>query len=342
MIKESELFFKYKSSYTNASFDFFRHMFFLSSAFFCMWYLKDTYLNVFTVLLVGLLNIKTFTIFHDCGHNSYTPNKTLNYVLGTITGTIVYTPFCWSYLHNTHHLTNGNVDNEYQFSFNELVIFTLNQYKKMTFTQKRILKVFYSPYILFTVLSYIKFLLIERVYVVVFFINKYAYKPSTFYLLLEQILNNIGVFLMIYIQYNYSILWQSLLAASVTSCVGSMLFFNQHTYNPPYVTNNEKWTMKDSGLKGSSFIQIPKYLKYFTGSIEYHHVHHMISKIPGYNLQKYHEEVVSKSNMFDNIVKLSISKCYQNLWLSLYDEDKQKFITFTEADSKLDHDDKVN
>lgn len=335
MLKESDLFFKYKTSYTNATYDFVTHMFLLSSAYFCMWYLKDTYLNIFTIIFVGLLNIKTFTIFHDCGHHSYTPNKTLNYILGTITGSIIYTPFCWSYLHNTHHLTNGNIDNEYQFSFNELVLFTLNRYKKMTINQKRILKICYSPYILFSIISYIKFLLIERIYVVVFFINKYAYKPDTFYLFLDQILNNIGIFLLLYIQYNYSIFWQSLLSFFVTASVGTMLFFNQHTYNPPYVIKNEKWKMKDSGLKGSSFIQIPKYLKYFTGGIEYHHIHHMNSKIPGYNLQNYHDEVVSKSEMFDNIVKLSISNCYQNLWLSLYDEDRQKYITFDEADITL-------
>ena len=57
----------------------------------------------------------------------------------------------------------------------------------------------------------------------------------------------------------------------------------------------------------------------------------MNSKIPNYNLQYYHEEVVSKSDMFDDIVKLSITECYNNLWLVLYDEDKKKYITFKDA-----------
>jgi hypothetical protein len=96
-----------------------------------------------------------------------------------------------------------------------------------------------------------------------------------------------------------------------------MVFHNQHSYNPSYVVDNENWNMTDSGLKGSSFIQIPYLLKYFTGGIEYHHIHHFNSKIPNYNLQSYHEEVISKSNIFDNIVKLSITDCYNNLTLSL-------------------------
>jgi omega-6 fatty acid desaturase (delta-12 desaturase) len=93
--------------------------------------------------------------------------------------------------------------------------------------------------------------------------------------------------------------------------------------------------MRDSGLKGSSFIQIPYLLKYFTSGIEYHHIHHFNSKIPNYNLQSYHEEVISKSNIFDNIVKLSMTDCYNNLTLSLYDEINNKYITFVEADEEI-------
>jgi omega-6 fatty acid desaturase (delta-12 desaturase) len=93
--------------------------------------------------------------------------------------------------------------------------------------------------------------------------------------------------------------------------------------------------MKDSGLKGSSFIQIPYLLKYFTGGIEYHHIHHFNSKIPNYNLQSYHEEVISKSNIFDNIIKLTMNDCYNNLILSLYNETTNKYITFAEADKEI-------
>ena len=91
--------------------------------------------------------------------------------------------------------------------------------------------------------------------------------------------------------------------------------------------------MKNSGLLGSSFIQVPKYLKYFTCGIEYHHIHHINAKIPGYNLQKYHEEVISKSNLFDNVVKLSMNDCYNNLQLRLYDEKNNKYIRLDEVEN---------
>ena len=89
---------------------------------------------------------------------------------------------------------------------------------------------------------------------------------------------------------------------------------------------------RDSGLLGSSLILYPNWFKYFSMGIEYHHIHHMNAKIPGYNLQAYHEEVISKSNIFDNVVKLSMTDCYNNLWLVLYDNHRYMYITFAEAD----------
>jgi omega-6 fatty acid desaturase (delta-12 desaturase) len=109
--------------------------------------------------------------------------------------------------------------------------------------------------------------------------------------------------------------------------LGVMFFHSQHGFNPSYVVNNKSFNQKDSGLLGSSFIQVPYFLKYFTGNIEYHHIHHMNSKIPSYNLQSYHKDF--KNN---NIVKLTLTDCYNNLWLVLYDEDNNKFITFNEAE----------
>ena len=117
--------------------------------------------------------------------------------------------------------------------------------------------------------------------------------------------------------------------------IGMCLFHNQHTFNPPYVTDNKSWSKQDSGLKGSSFIQIPRYLKFFTYGIEYHHIHHMISTIPGYNLHLAHEYLENTEPGFKNIVKLSMKDCYNNLWLTLYDEESDRYISFKEADKMI-------
>ena len=156
-MNESQLFMKYRSSYKSAFSDLVIHFFYLLATFFFIYYFKDSYLSIFTIPLLGLLNLKTFIIFHDCGHHSYTPNKQLNYIIGTTISPLVYFPFSWSYRHTTHHLTNGNYENKYKFNFNELIFSTFDEYKKMSKTRRTIYKIIFSPYILFTFLTYIKF-----------------------------------------------------------------------------------------------------------------------------------------------------------------------------------------
>ena len=138
----------------------------------------------------------------------------------------------------------------------------------------------------------------------------------------------------------YDIFLYFIISVLISSVIGVSLFHNQHTYNPdPYVISNDngEWNQQDSGLKGSSFIQIPLFFKYFTAGIEYHHIHHMNSKIPSYNLAKFHNSVVSSSNIFDNIRKLTIKECYYNLYLKLYDEDNNRYVTFNELHDHSKH-----
>jgi omega-6 fatty acid desaturase (delta-12 desaturase) len=134
--------------------------------------------------------------------------------------------------------------------------------------------------------------------------------------------------------YHNGVIYHYLACLFLSSSIAFMTFHNQHSYNPAYVVGNEQWTQRNSGLCGSAFTQIPYCLKYFYMGIEYHHIHHMNAKIPGYNLQKYHEEVVSRSSLFDSVHQISMYEFFTNLWLVLYDDDKNMYITLDELDKK--------
>ena len=83
-INESYMFMKYKSSYKSALKDLSFHVFLLCLSFYSIWYFRNSMWSILTILLLGLLNVKTFIIFHDCGHNSYIPNRILNNIIGII------------------------------------------------------------------------------------------------------------------------------------------------------------------------------------------------------------------------------------------------------------------
>ena len=149
----------------------------------------------------------------------------------------------------------------------------------------------------------------------------------------KDFITNLGILRLFYTLYKLELLSYFLISITLSAIIGEILFHNQHTFNPSYVVKDEVWLIKNSGIYGSSYIDIPWYLNYFTNGIEYHHIHHISSKIPGYNLKYYHKEVIETYDIFNHVVKLSMKDCYENLFLVLYSEDKHKYITFYELEN---------
>jgi omega-6 fatty acid desaturase (delta-12 desaturase) len=332
---QSELYYKYKSSVRIGLWYFTKHMTILSFVMHLLWVYKDSYFAYCIIPILGLMLNKTFVIFHDCQHNSYTPWKDLNYALSLITGTFVTTSPNWILDHNTHHLSNGNIENKYKYFFNETIVYTVNQYNKFSTLGKQLYKIYKTPVIFFGIIPVVYFGIFQRfIYIVKKIMHPNKIRSELIPILFNHTINNAAICTLFYYLYNHGILYHYLIALWISYVNSFFVFHNQHTYNPPFVVENDKWNITDSGLKGSSFIQVPWILKYFYGGIEYHHIHHMNAKIPGYNLHKYHTDVVNTSYLFDNVVKLSLLDCYNNLWLVLYCEIQNKYITFDELSSE--------
>jgi omega-6 fatty acid desaturase (delta-12 desaturase) len=225
-------------------------------------------------------------------------------------------------------LTNGHIDNDRHYLFNETVPYTKRKFLSKSKNDQRKYMILKNPFVFFGIVPVLYFLITQRY---VFALKKYklpsVYKQSLFQIIMVHMINNVLSGMYLYQLYQYEILPHFFVFLSLGCSLAFMLFHNQHTFNPSYVV--KEWSQRNSGIKGSSFIQIPWFLKYFFMGIEYHHIHHMYSKLPGYNLQKYHEETQH------DIVEISMRECYHNLWLVLYDEEKEKYITFNELDDEL-------
>lgn len=303
---DASLHHKYKSTYLSALTHLSFHILVALISIYALYRFRSSLLlSMMIIPVIALLVVRSFIIFHDCGHNSYTPSSSLNHILGILMSTVILFPYSWSYRHHTHHLTNGNIDNTYNFDFNELVFHTVSSYGDLSSTKKKMFKVLQYPPLFFFVLPIVKFLFIERFFCVVFFWWKLARRPHNAFIVMEQLFNDAAIVCILYVCHVYGVLMHVLFAYAIAASIGAILFHNQHTYNPAYITKDgTKWNLRDSGLIGSSFIQVPRMLKFFTCGIEYHHIHHLNCKIPGYNLQAYHEEAERTSNVFDNVTKM--------------------------------------
>ncbi|MGC1276282.1 MAG: fatty acid desaturase [Planctomycetaceae bacterium] len=70
----------------------------------------------------------------------------------------------------------------------------------------------------------------------------------------------------------------------VGSAVGAYLFLAQHNFPECEVASSRDWSHVAAALRSSSYIRMGSLMRWFTGNIGYHHVHHLNARIPFYRL----------------------------------------------------------
>ncbi|MDF1866019.1 MAG: fatty acid desaturase, partial [Saprospiraceae bacterium] len=102
-------------------------------------------------------------------------------------------------------------------------------------------------------------------------------------------------------------------------------FYVQHQHKETYKQWKENWEYLLAAIKGSSYYKLPKVFQWLTGNIGLHHIHHLSSKIPNYNLEK-----CAKENPIINkyATTLTFTKSLQTVFNHLWDEQQQKMISF--------------
>ena len=75
-----------------------------------------------------------------------------------------------------------------------------------------------------------------------------------------------------------------LLPLLVACGLGSYLFYAQHNFAGLHIQRREDWSFTRAALESSSYMELGPVLRWFTGNIGYHHVHHLNPTIPFYRL----------------------------------------------------------
>ena len=115
----------------------------------------------------------------------------------------------------------------------------------------------------------------------------------------------------------------------VAASIGVWLFYVQHQFESTHWDNQENWDLHEAALHGSSHYDLPVVLRWFTGNIGIHHVHHLYSRIPFYRLPEVlrdHKELVDQSRM-------TIWESFKCASLDLWDEKSRRLVSFRVARS---------
>jgi omega-6 fatty acid desaturase (delta-12 desaturase) len=110
----------------------------------------------------------------------------------------------------------------------------------------------------------------------------------------------------------------------VSTAIGVWLFYVQHQFEGVCWFRHDQWDVTKASLLGCSYYKLPNALHWFTGNIGIHHIHHIRTAIPNYNLQQCFNETPE----LQDINVLTIRKSLRSLWMNLWDEDLQKLVSF--------------
>jgi omega-6 fatty acid desaturase (delta-12 desaturase) len=113
--------------------------------------------------------------------------------------------------------------------------------------------------------------------------------------------------------------------------VGSWLFFVQHQFERAYWQPHGSWDFIRSACEGSSYYRLPRVLQWFTGNIGFHHIHHLESRIPNYNLPACYKDVPE----LRQAVTLGLWDSVKCTRLKLWDEHLQRMVPFQAVNDQV-------
>jgi omega-6 fatty acid desaturase (delta-12 desaturase) len=110
----------------------------------------------------------------------------------------------------------------------------------------------------------------------------------------------------------------------VSGGLGIWLFYVQHQFEDAYWERDGDWDFTAAALQGSSFYKLPKILQWFSGNIGFHHIHHLSSRIPNYNLERCHKA----DPLFQEVKPITLFSSLKSLTYRLWDEQRGKLVSF--------------
>jgi omega-6 fatty acid desaturase (delta-12 desaturase) len=286
------------------------------------WLLINGY-SYFIVLLLAIINAgfmaRIFIIFHDCTHNAFFKSINLNKVVGHFCGILTFTPFHeWQLAHKIHHATSSNLDKR---GTGDLYTMTLSEYYAKTKYNRFFYALFRNPFFLFIIAPPVKFVLLNR-------IPKNVRRNRE---LVSSAITTVALVLIIFLSWNTigirNYILIQLPVIWIGSSIGFWLFFVQHQFENVYWSRNKEWNPFRAAMEGASLYKLPGILRWFTGNIGYHHLHHLLLNIPCYYLKDCYEDV----RLDEAKISLSLSTGFKSVLLKLYDEETKKLITFKAA-----------
>jgi omega-6 fatty acid desaturase (delta-12 desaturase) len=287
-----------------------------------LWYLMGICLDISywlvapLALVTGAFMVRTFIIFHDCGHGSFFKSRKANAVVGVITGVLTWTPYYhWRWEHAIHHSSSGDLDRR---GTGDIWTLTVEEYLQASRWRRFSYRLARNPLVLLVLAPLVVFLFINRVPKSRAPLRE---RMSVYWTNLALVV--VGGALGWLLGFGEYLVIQ-LVVIMVAGSAGVWLFYVQHQFEGVYWQRNEDWDYATAALQGSSFYKLPRVLQWFSGNIGFHHIHHLSPRIPNYHLERCHKSEA----LFQTIKPVTLVGSLKSLSFRLWDEQRNRLVGY--------------
>ena len=273
------------------------------------------------VMPAALFMVRLFIIQHDCGHGSYFRSPRANNMLGILLGIVTMMPYrAWRRDHAVHHAGCGNLARR---GIGDVTTLTVTEYRASSRPRRLAYRLYRHPFVLFAV-GPIYLLLRYRLFTT----NPFRDRASWLGILgTDAAAATLAAGAAVLIgPVAFLAGWGSVLL--LASAIGVWLFYVQHQFEETYWCSAALWDFQAAALKGSSFYDLPRFLHWLTGSIGFHHIHHLASRIPNYRLRACFDE---NPELQHGAKRVTLWGSLKSTRLALWDENTQKLVSFRQA-----------
>lgn len=276
-------------------------------------------LRVLFSVFSALLLVRAFITYHDYMHNAILSRSRLAKWLFRVFSVIALTPpRAWRYSHNYHHGHVGDINAAADGAFK---LMTTDMWRHASLSTRVAYRVERHP------------LTIMAGYFTVFFLSvtllPFLRNPSRNWDSLLVLAGHGALIAALWMAGGFDMaFFVVLLPMTIASMIGSFLFFAQHSFENMRVLPTETWTSRRAALESSSFMKMNRVMRWFTGNIGYHHIHHLNVRIPFYRLPEAMEAITElQSPVTISLSLKDISACFR---CCLWDEGLQRMVSYRE------------
>lgn len=126
-----------------------------------------------------------------------------------------------------------------------------------------------------------------------------------------------------------------LLPFALAAALGAYLFYAQHNFKGVRLLGPDDWTYTRAALESASFLRMGRLMRWFTGDIGYHHVHHLNPGIPFYRLEQAMSAIPELQRPTATSLRpRDVLACFRaNLW----DQESASMVSYRQANARREH-----